>query len=409
MPLQPRAKSKSTQDNDAKILEAGIAEAHAVGLDRVALRAVARRCNLTSGAIYGRYEDVDDFIASLWTERLSQPLFDFLSGAMGAMLGIEGSDSIESVATTVANPPRHLAVGFEALAVGRRNEVLRDEVVDDFSVWAEKWALSGGSDPAERALRVVAFATVMGVATYGFAEPKLNDWHLVLPILATAIRTTPTPTSSVKQTDDLDVAQWTPNVEVAPGTGEPLRDALIAATANVIGRTGYERATVSRIGRRAKLTGGAVYTRYDSKDDLIIDTLETLLSGAVVGTSELTEHGVRTGDMGDSIGKIYALGVAPARRGWRQFRLETYVAARTRKEPRAALRRIHTSGIARYHELLSTHFVASDEIIRLVARGGQSIPLGLSLLECYETDLATLDFHPFARNLYRLLSSPASG
>ncbi len=404
MPLQPRAKSKATQENDARILDAGIAEAHSVGLDRIALRAVVRRCNLTSGAIYGRYEDADDFIASVWSERLSSPLFDFLSNAMGAMLAVEGAPSIESIAHTLANPPRTLAVGLEALVVGRRNDVLGDEVVDDFATWCEKWGLDGKADPAARALHVVALSTVLGAAVYGFAEPKLDDWSLVLAIMSAAIRQTPT-----TSTKPPGIGNELPNIEVSPGTGEPLRDALITATANVIGRAGYERATVSRIGRRAKLTGGAVYTRYESKDDLIIDTLDTLLSGAVAGTSELTEHGVTQGDLGESVGKIYTLGVAPSRRAWRQFRLETYVAARTRKEPRAALRRVHAAGLVRYHDMLVGRSKMNDDMIRLVARGGQSIPLGLSIVESFEADLDELNFHPFSATLINLLRAASAG
>lgn len=405
MPLQPRAKSKATQENDARILDAGVAEAHAVGLDRIALRAVVRRCDLTSGAIYGRYEDVDDFIASVWSERLQTPLFDFLSGAMGAMLGIEGAPTLESVAVTVANPPKHLAVALEALVVGRRNDVLGEEVTDDFATWCEKWGLGSQTDPASRALNVVALSTIVGAFVYGFAEPKLTDWNLVFALMSAAIRQTPGTTSAKAPA----VGEQLPNIEVSPGTGEPLRDALITATANVIGRAGYERATVSRIGRRAKLTGGAVYTRYDSKDALIIDTLDTLLSGAVVGTSELTVHGVTGGDLGESVGKIYTLGVAPTRRAWRQFRLETYVAARTRKEPRAALRRVHEAGIVRYHEMLDGRSKMNDDMIRLVARGGQSIPLGLSLIESYETDLHDLNFHPFSSTLINLLRAASAG
>lgn len=405
MPLQPRAKSKATQENDSRILDAGMAEAHAVGLDRVALRAVVRRCNLTSGAIYGRYEDVDDFIASVWSERLQTPLFDFLSDAMGAMLGIEGAPTLESVATMAANPPKHLAVAVEALVVGRRNDVLGEEIGDDFATWCEKWGLDSKTDPASRALNIVALSTILGAFVYGFAEPKLNDWILVFAIMSAAIRQTPG-TATAKAPA---IGEELPNIEVSPGTGEPLRDALIIATANVIGRAGYERATVSRIGRRAKLTGGAVYTRYDSKDDLIIDTLDTLLSGAVAGTSELTIHGVTGGDLGESVGKIYTLGLVPTRRSWRQFRLETYVAARTRKEPRAALRRAHTAGIVRYHDMLDGRSNMNDEVIRLVARGGQSIPLGLSLIESYETDLHDLNFHPFSSTLINLLRAASAG
>ncbi len=129
------------------------------------------------------------------------------------------------------------------------------------------------------------------------------------------------------------------------------------------------------------------------------------MSGAIVGTSELTAHGVKSGDLGDSIGKIYTLGVTPSRRQWRQFRLETYVAARTRKEPRAALRRVHAAGLVRYNEMLGSSSKMDDGVIRLVARGGQSIPLGLSLLESYLDDLHELNFHAFSSALVSLLRS----
>ena len=388
-------------ENDSRILDAAILEAHGVGLDRVALRPIARRCNLTSGAMYGRYEDVDDLVASLWTERLSTPVHDFISGAMAAMLGHEGAPDIASVASTLASPPKALAVGIEALVVGRRNDVLGDEVREDFSVWAHKWGLDRNTDPIARALNVVAFTTVVGATLYSFVEPKLDDWTLVLALMGEAVRRTPTSHSKTSP----GIGDELPDTGVSPGTGEALRDALIAAAADVIGRAGYERATVSRIARRAKLTGGAVYTRYESKDDLIIDTLDTLLSGAITGTSELTAQGVKSGDMGEAIGKIYTLGVTPTRRMWRQFRLETYAASRSRKEPRAALRRVHSAGLSRYHEMLTVRSKMDDDVIRLVARGGQSIPLGLSLLESYQTDLDTLNFHPFSSSLYQLLSS----
>jgi hypothetical protein len=50
-----------------------------------------------------------------------------------------------------------------------------------------------------------------------------------------------------------------------------------------------------------------------------------------------------------------------------------------------------------------------DDVIRLVARGGQSIPLGLSLLESYENDLQELNFHAFSSTLVRLLRGEAAG
>ena len=399
MPIQPRARSKASLANDARILSAAIAEAHAVGIDRLALRPVGRRCDLTSGALYARYESADELIASMWAERIGQPLLEFLREAMAAMLGREGSPSIAEIAETLSNPPKHIAVGIECLVVGRRNDVLGDEIEDDFSNWTGKVGLDPTNDPTARALNVVAFSAIIGAALYSFVEPRLADWTIILTLLSEGIKQTSTEDSGAAP----PIGNEIPDQRVSPATNEPLRDALISATANVIGRTGYENATLSRIARRAKLTGGAVYTRYATKDELIIDTLDTLLSDAIVGTRHLTERGVQSGNLGDAVGMIFSLGVTPDRRSWRQFRLETYVAARTRKEPRAALRRVHVAGLDRYHAMLADRSRIDDGTIRLIARGGQSIPLGLSVVETYLTDLVSLNFHPFSRSLLDIL------
>lgn len=403
MPLQPRARSKSSRHNDELILDAGVAEAHEFGLDRIALRSVVRRCGLTSGAIYGRYEDVDDFVTSLWTERLSQPTFELLSEAMAAVLTDEVGPDLSSVARRLTDPAPEVSLGFEALVVGRRNDVLGEEVAEEFAAWAEKWGLAQSGDPHQRTLATVAFATVAGAAIYSCAEPGLANWDSILQLVRQVLGATPR--SNRRRSTNLEVEL--PNVvqhfEVQPGTGEPLRDALIAATANVIGRAGYERTTVSRIGRRAKLTGGAVYTRYETKDQLIIDTLETLLSGAIAGTQELSEWGTSSGDVSEALNRIYHLGVTPGRRAWRQFRLETYIAARTRPEPRETLRHIHSVAMPRYRTLIDAQGNTPDELVALMARGGQSIPLGLSLLECYVPGLETLDFRAYTKTLYETL------
>lgn len=403
MPLQPRARSKSSKQNDELILDAGIAEAHEFGLDRIALRSVVRRCGLTSGAIYGRYEDVDDFVTSLWTERLSRPTFDLLSEAMAAVLTDEVGPDLATIARRLAKPSPEVALGIEALVVGRRNDVLGEEIAEEFAAWAEKWSLSPNADPQQRALATIAFASIAGTAVYSCAEPGLASWDSILGLIREVLRATPRSQRRRRTNLEVELPNVVQHFEVQPGTGEPLRDALIVATANVIGRAGYERTTVSRIGRRAKLTGGAVYTRYETKDQLIIDTLETLLSGAIAGTQEVSEWGATSGDVPEALSRIYHLGVTPGRRVWRQFRLETYVAARTRPEPRATLRSIHSMAKPRYRTLIDPSGKTPESLVELMARGGQSIPLGFSLLECYVPGLETLDFHAYAQTLYDTL------
>ena len=63
----------------------------------------------------------------------------------------------------------------------------------------------------------------------------------------------------------------------APDTGEPVRDVVLEAAAAVVARTGFERATVSRIARRAGYSTGVIYEYYERKDDMIAELVEVLL------------------------------------------------------------------------------------------------------------------------------------
>jgi AcrR family transcriptional regulator len=56
--------------------------------------------------------------------------------------------------------------------------------------------------------------------------------------------------------------------------GDPLRERLVAAAAEVFAERGYERAGVAEIARRAGLTTGAIYSRYSGKAELLLDAID---------------------------------------------------------------------------------------------------------------------------------------
>jgi AcrR family transcriptional regulator len=53
-------------------------------------------------------------------------------------------------------------------------------------------------------------------------------------------------------------------------TGDPTRDRLLAAAAEVFAEKGYDRAGVQEIARRAGFTTGAIYGRFRGKADLLV-------------------------------------------------------------------------------------------------------------------------------------------
>jgi AcrR family transcriptional regulator len=57
---------------------------------------------------------------------------------------------------------------------------------------------------------------------------------------------------------------------VSEAMGDPTRDRLLAAAAEVFAEKGYDRAGVQEIARRAGFTTGAIYGRFRGKADLLV-------------------------------------------------------------------------------------------------------------------------------------------
>jgi AcrR family transcriptional regulator len=62
--------------------------------------------------------------------------------------------------------------------------------------------------------------------------------------------------------------------EAALPTGDPTRDRLLTAAAEVFAEKGYDRAGVQEIARRAGFTTGAIYGRFRGKAQLLLAAME---------------------------------------------------------------------------------------------------------------------------------------
>ncbi|MBM3639286.1 MAG: TetR family transcriptional regulator [Actinobacteria bacterium] len=395
VPLNPRRRSQASVDNDNRILDAALVEVCAVGIDRIVLRSVARRVNLTSGAMYGRYESAAEIAVGLWTNRLAEPTLSLLSGGLESMMTGD-SESMTNVVKKLVKPSPTIAAGLECLAVAHRHDVLNEEMSD----WMPKWFAANGLDEStphdERVRRLTALSVLLGMGLFSFVNQRPDEWSLIVPIYSQALRT-PVDIRTARST--LEVTPF-----VAATTGDPLRDALINATAEVMGRAGLEQTTVSRIARRAHLTSGAVYTQYDVKEELLIDAMKTLLTNAAADTGAITTSGIAANDLPDATAQIYQLAVAPERINWRRFRLETYIAARTRPAVKRALRAIQQASDDRYAEMFGAGGTFPAAVVPLVSAAGQAIPIGFTVMDSFTTKLDTLDFRIVTRPLITMIS-----
>ena len=60
-------------------------------------------------------------------------------------------------------------------------------------------------------------------------------------------------------------------------TSDDITDRLLAAAIEVFTERGIEKAGVALIARRAGLTTGAIYSRWEGKQDLLLDALDVVL------------------------------------------------------------------------------------------------------------------------------------
>lgn len=151
------------------------------------------------------------------------------------------------------------------LAIARRRpdlaEVMQPEVLDRLD-WASR-------DPRERARIAFLVGIVWGIVLHdNVSDVEPDIWRLAMVLINRALATD----------TELPDGEWQPEVgdRITSRTGDALRDALVDSAAAVIGQVGLQSTTVSRVGRRAGLTAGAVYTQYASKDDLLIDSIRVL-------------------------------------------------------------------------------------------------------------------------------------
>ncbi|HBQ51600.1 MAG TPA: hypothetical protein DD711_01690 [Acidimicrobium sp.] len=183
---------------------------------------------------------------------------------------------------------------------------------------------------------------------------------------------------------------------INPETDNPVRTALIHAVAEVVAKSGYANATISRIVRRAGVTNGSLYNLYTDKEALTDDAMQIFLNLS----SDVNRQGNRRASletrMDRGLADSFALGLMPSRRMWLDFRLECLIASRnhlpTRKKFRQSLERSRDDLGATMPDLPS-------EIVNLLSSGEQAVGIGFTVLEPYTSVLPVCDFYSIMSKL----------
>lgn len=386
--------SEKSRQTDLKVSVSAAKAVRDVGVDQMALTRVAADAGFSSGAIYARCDDRSELVVMAWEKCFWPMLREVCESVLDAVLDCDPT-RIASVAPliTAASAPDaapDLGSAMEVVVASRRDEVVGEVVQRDFAALLDSRGVGPGTDGPNRQAAVAALATVFGAALVNSAHDAEGFGAIdplgLLAVMADPVRRPTKPVAARRSFAPAD-----PDGTDRPSTGDEVRDALLSATEYVIARSGFHRATISRIARRAGVSVGAIYSLYDNKDALVRDCIEVLVPPYTRRDVDNWSEVFASEDPRITVSAILRRHMSDDNAQWRRFRLECLVAAR--HSPRIAQMLSTYANFARTRLLKAMSARVSPGLIgpdaSLSARASIN---GLALAELMDPTVASLDW-----------------
>jgi len=325
-----RRRTAASLANDVVVRQAVVDEIVACGVDRIGPTAVARRAGFTTGAVYGRYENAVEMVVDAWLVELWPRFRGLVVGVVGAVAGdaprgalpdTPGTpDGLAEVVADLVDPPSWLLAATEVLAVAHRSDEYAEVVGPQVRALLERCGAGPDAEPRRRSVVLLAVGAAIGCGVHDLAGLRIDT---VASMFDWARRAAAAEPAHLELLEPLQVR------ELVVDTGDPERDRLIGACIAVIADVGFERATASRIARRAGLGTAGLYAGHASKLDLLVESVDVLVESLLTPTvvRNLAEGSEQTTPMGAASLALAAF-LDPSRRTARLARLEALVAAR---------------------------------------------------------------------------------
>ena len=394
-----RAQSAKAQANTTKVLRAIMRNAIDRGLDELSIGQVAKLSGLTTGAIYGRFEDRDEMAIELWQSVVKEPFkarlqcdIEYLNprqhdAQTSKSSGLSKAEQIALITRDFESPDEIAKLGVEFLVIARRNLAIGEVVIPEVANWFIEFGLSKKNNAIDNAAIAIGLSASIGTALRSFVLKANPNWFAI----ANGLRAATADAVPLKLPPDTPMPKW-----IEPQTDNPVRTALINAVAAVVAQSGYANATISRIVRRAGVTNGSLYNFYADKEALTDDAMQVFLNLSADTNREgnlRADPNLRT-DRG--LADSFTLGLLPSRRMWLNFRLECLIASRnhlpTRKKFKQSLELSRDNLGATMQDL-------PTEIINLLSSGEQAVGIGFTALEPYTSVLRECDFYSIMAKL----------
>lgn len=381
-----RRRSTRALSNDASIRDAAIQLILRTGIDAISFRDVGREAGLTHGALYARFEDVEELLVDLWVESLSHRVIAMFEAARNAAAN-PSEETVGAVLDFVANAEAADVAAVQVLLTSRRFVVLFEEVEEFVRLYLE----SAGEYSHVVQSRALALFSLITAKIFCNSEFGLNSDRLTFlrPVLLEALKT--------DSGEVLEVPLTEPYDRVIPPPRNDLRSQLAYYTFHAVGRSGYTRATISRISRRASCSPGAIYKLYPSKEDLVIAATRSIMRAPWITVTTLAEI-LNEG----TLAQLLHAGASEQNTVRKNFVLEMVMASAHNEKLRRAMA-AQLEMIDRVGPLIVD--ISDDERARLqyMIREVVLLVLGVSFLSTVTTAVCEMDVNQFAEPFRRSL------
>lgn len=272
-----RRRSSRALTNDVAIRDAAVREILRVGVDGITFRDIAHAARLSHGALYARFEDVEELLVDLWSHTLEQRAISLFDAVLHAV-NSPSRKSVDAIMHRLRHPSAEDVVMLKVLWTSRRYVIIHEEIESFIHDYLDTTLFEMSGPVQSRTLSLYGFVLLALFATFqGSLEPQDHDCFETVILKALQY--------PVEDVVPLDYVEPIVRPLVLPT--DDLRGQLAYHTFLAVSRSGYTRATISRISRRADCSPGSIYKLYPSKEDLIIGSVRANMEDPVMRLATL--------------------------------------------------------------------------------------------------------------------------
>lgn len=319
----PRVRQGRAVANDARILDAAESVLADDGWEDTSVLRVAEYSGLSRRAVLSRYGDRAGVAAAVWTQRLSPPVITALE-AVVAQSHPSASPNPHALVTALEpflDPSPTMRAAAEVLIVSSFQPDVHAAMQSTLTAPLTAWLTPSrsGVSRAVAARNGAAIALALGCLVEARAYPDGIDMEITADLAQLSSALHSAVTAQRLPADRATYLDAEPVVHDDPGMA-----AMLGATLRLVGRDGYDAATIDRIAAECGRTSGFIFGHYRHKRDLFLDATARLLAQAEANgfafqsqIAERTSWGVADATMLREI-------MRPERRSVRTITLEQY-------------------------------------------------------------------------------------